>query len=289
MAPRVIASASASSLGALPSWSYSVRRWASCAALIPGCAARCNACRVSARRRAEHCAASTIRLWRHLAKSYRIDTLLLYLGGDFITGYLHEELAQTNSMAPVEEAQFAKELLIGGLDALAAEKSIKKLHLVCMRGNHGRTTRKMQFKNDYETSFESMIYWGLQERYEKQKRITVEVPRGDVHLLEVLPDWHVRMYHGHQVRYGDGVGGLTIPLNKWQHRQDTTRKARFNLMGHYHNYSLPNPNTLLNGSLKGYDEYAASHGFRFEEPYQALCLVDAGRKIVAQHMPIFCQ
>ena len=46
--------------------------------------------------------------------------------------------------------------------------------------------------------------------------------------------FNLRLYHGHQIKYSDGVGGLTIPLNKWQAKQDQIVRADFNLMGHYH-------------------------------------------------------
>ena len=240
-----------------------------------------------AKRRAQSCVEGTLRIQRHLAKSYHCPEMVLFLGGDFITGYLHPELEQTNAMGPVEEARYAQTLLATALTQLAGERSIKRLRIVCMRGNHGRTTKKMQFKNDYSSSLESFIYWTLQDMF-SCKNITVEVPDSDIHDIEVIKNWRLRMYHGHQVKYNDGIGGLTIPLNKWQAKQDRTVQADFNLMGHYHTYSLPNPRTILNGSLKGWDEYAMSHGFPYQEPLQAFALLDAKRGIVAQHLPIFC-
>ena len=60
------------------------------------------------------------------------------------------------------------------------------------------------------------------------------------------------------------------------------------MMGHYHTYMEGNTRTTLNGSLKGYDEYAASAGFPYQDPLQAFLLIDADRRMVAQRMPIFC-
>lgn len=241
-----------------------------------------------AERRVAACVESTLRIQRHLAKSYHMGDMVLFLGGDFITGYLHAELEQTNAMGPVEEARYAQTLLVGALHKLAAEKSIKRLRIICMRGNHGRLTKKMQFKNDYHTSLESFIYWTLADLFAGNRRVIVEVPQSDVHHVEVIPDWQLRCYHGHQVKYNDGIGGLTIPLNKWQAKLDRTFQADFNLMGHYHAYSLPNSRTILNGSLKGWDEYAQSHGFPFQEPLQSFALLDVQRRMVAQHLPVFC-
>ncbi len=41
------------------------------------------------------------------------------------------------------------------------------------------------------------------------------------------------------------------------------------IMGHWHQY-LSLKGIIVNGSLKGYDEYAMSNRFSFEEPRQAL-------------------
>jgi hypothetical protein len=242
-----------------------------------------------AARRAEACARSTVKLFRHVGSSYKVDTLLLWLGGDFITGYIHEELAQTNAMAPVEGAQFAQRLLIAALQQIESEKSIRHCRIICHRGNHARTTRKMQFKNDFETSFETWIYANLRDIFRGSKKLQFVIPEADVHLETILPGYRVRSFHGHQVRYQDGVGGLTIPLNKWEARQDKTTRADFNILGHWHNYSQPNSTSILNGSLKGYDEFAASFGFAYQPPLQAFALFDTRRRMVAQHMPIFCE
>lgn len=241
-----------------------------------------------ARIRSRKCAESTRRLFKHVRNGYKVDTLVLLLGGDFITGYLHEELAQTNAMPPVEETSFAKTLLIDGLTHLVEEKSIKKLRVICSRGNHGRTTRKMQYKNDYETSYESWLYWDLQEKFADGKRVEFYIPRGDVAVTKLFGNFKLRTYHGHQIKYNDGVGGLTIPLNKWQSKQQQIEPADFNLHGHYHTYGHPNQVTIQNGALKGFDEYAASHGFPYQEPLQTFALVDVKRRIVAQHLPVFC-
>lgn len=241
-----------------------------------------------AKKRAGNCSASTVGLWRYIRKSYHIDRLILFLGGDFISGYLHPELEQTNAMGPVEEARFAEQLLLGALEPLIAERSIGSIDLVMMRGNHGRTTKKIQFKNDYKTSLESWIYWHLADVL-SSKRVRCRVPPGDVFLLPITRDWSLRLFHGHQVRYQDGVGGVTIPLNKWEAKQDKTAPAQYNLMGHYHFYSQPNAFTTLNGSLKGWDEFAASIGDAFQPPLQTFALLDTARRMVAQHLPIFCE
>ncbi len=44
----------------------------------------------------------------------------------------------------------------------------------------------------------------------------------------------------------------------------------------------------MNGSLKGYDEYAARSGFSFEVPRQALAIVTPERGITMQ-LPVYAE
>jgi hypothetical protein len=64
--------------------------------------------------------------------------------------------------------------------------------------------------------------------------------------------------------------------------------ANFSTMwcGHWHQY-LSTPSLIVNGSLKGYDEYAFVSNFQFEKPQQALAVLTPEHGITIQ-TPIFC-
>jgi len=57
-------------------------------------------------------------------------------------------------------------------------------------------------------------------------------------------------------------------------------------LGHWHQY-LPSPSMVVNGTMKGYDEYAFVSNFSYEPPQQALAVV-APEKGITIHAPIFC-
>jgi hypothetical protein len=201
------------------------------------------------------------------------------------------ELAETNSMAPIEEARFAKRLIGAVLDHLREHSGVKRFTVVCSRGNHGRLTKKKQFKNSAGTNLESAIYWDLADRYTEKQGWTWRIPPSGLAYFDIRnPDgtsWTCRGYHGEQCKYQGGVGGLTIPLNKLQARWDKTTRADFNLMGHFHTFSRPNSTTLLNGSLKGFDEYALELGFPYEPPIQTLAIYDPRWRMVTTVHPLF--
>ncbi len=239
-----------------------------------------------ARKRVERLATNFIKLVEKERQSVSISNAIIHLGGDFIGGWIHDELQQTNSMSPVQATQFAAELVISAIDYVVKHGGFERIILLCTVGNHGRTTHRMQFANLTETSYETLIYDSVAKAFRNNEYIEINFPEGGVGYQKVY-DYTMRFYHGHQVRYKDGVGGLTIPLNKKQAKWDMSRQADFNVMGHWHDFSVPNTRTVLNGSLKGWDAYAAENGFPYQPPIQAFFLVDKkrGRTITC---PIFC-
>jgi hypothetical protein len=238
-----------------------------------------------ARKRAFTCFQNTLRMVQKERQNIEIDTLIIHLGGDFIGGWIHPELMQTNSMSPIQEARYAEELLASGLDFLLNHGKFKQIVAICSRGNHGRNSPKMQYANEAATNYETFIYSGLEKMF--GQNIHFINPEADIAYFYCY-DWLLRFYHGQQVQYGGGVGGLTIPLNKKQANWDRTKQAHYNFMGHFHQYSHPNSQTTLNGSLKGFDAYAASNGFKFEPPTQSFTLIDSSR-FVTTKAPIFCE
>lgn len=217
----------------------------------------------------------------------RIEEMVLVLGGDFITGYLHEELAQTNCMGITEECYFAQELLERSVGTVLASAKMKKVRVVCHRGNHGRSSRRIQFKNDYETSFESLIYWNLRDRL-TMDGVEWMIPQSDIAYTALVKGVELRTIHGHQIKYQGGIGGISIPLTKWIVRQNQTRPAIATMLGHFHTFN-PAASYSIRGSLKGWDEYAQSCGFTFEEPSQLFELFDCRRQHLTARHPIFVE
>jgi hypothetical protein len=238
-----------------------------------------------ARKRSELCVVNTIKLLDKERNDVNIDNLVLHLGGDFIGGWIHPELEQTNSMSPVEASIYAVELLSNCLDYLINHGNLKRIVAITNVGNHGRTTKKMQIGNQTETNLETFIYSSLKRKFGSQ----IEFIDSDSTLVYYkIYDLVGRYYHGHQVGFGGGIGGLTIPLNKKQGKWDQAIKADFNSMGHFHTLCYPNSNTTLNGSLKGFDTFAQEIGAKFEKPVQAFELIDSKYGFTIKS-PIICE
>jgi len=193
------------------------------------------------------------------------------LGGDMISGNIHDELEATNQFNTMPTVLDILSNLIWMIDRLL--EVFPRVFCPCVTGNHGRNTHKIWTKDRHATSFDWLIYNLLARHYEKDPRVTFLIPDG--------PDAYYRVYghqflltHGDQFRGGDGLIGCLGPIIRGDHKK-RSRNAQIDmeydtmLLGHWHQY-IHHSRVIVNGSLKGYDEYAYSNNFGFEVPQQAL-------------------
>jgi hypothetical protein len=197
--------------------------------------------------------------------------IVVPLGGDMISGNIHDELVATNQFNTMPTILDILSKLIWMIDELL--KFFPRVFLPCVTGNHGRNTHKIWAKDRHATSFDWLIYNLLARHYENDPRVTFLIPDG--------PDAYYRVYdhrflltHGDQFRGGDGLIGCLGPIIRGDHKK-RSRNAQIDmeydtmLLGHWHQY-IHHSRVIVNGSLKGYDEYAYSNNFGFELPRQAL-------------------
>ncbi len=222
-----------------------------------------------------------LRLVQGARSGVTVDVAVLCLLGDMITGHIHEELVESNTMSPSEEILFCSGLLVQGIDFLLKEGKFKRIIVPCCWGNHGRTTHRRRISTGAKNSFEWLMYHSLSQRYEKDDRVEFVVADG-AHIYLDVYGYTLRLHHGDNVQYRGGVGGLGIPLRKATDAWDQFRDADLTVMGHYHQF-VDFGYALVNGSLIGFNPYALSIKARFEVPRQAFFLMDRdrGKSLVA--------
>lgn len=216
-----------------------------------------------------------------------IDDVVVWIGGDMITGYIHEELIESNSLSPTQAVRFTKQRLIAAFDFYLQHGKFKNIHVVCSYGNHGRTTIRKKFSTGFKNSFEWMLYHDISDYYKDEKRITFSIPNGIFTYINVY-GYVLRFMHGDTIRYQGGIGGLTIPLIKAIHRYNQQIPAHYNFMGHYHQLFQATKDCIVNGSGIGYNAYAQGIGAGYEPPLQGYCLIDQKRGMTIK-APIFCE
>ena len=201
----------------------------------------------------------------------RIDTLVIYLGGDFITGWLHDELVATNQSGPHAASFDAFNELANGLRFLGEELKPKKILLPCAIGNHGRITKKKWSKDTVESSFDWLIYRFLAQWFEqmpvKGVDMQFQLPVGAMCYLDLYGK-RVRLTHGDDIQYYGGTGGVTIPARKAIDGWNSTNRADYTVMGHFHN-DQSDVDYRISGALIGYSEFALKCKARFSLPSQA--------------------
>lgn len=208
----------------------------------------------------------------------RLRRLFLAVIGDIITGNIHEELAETNDLTPLEAKQAAFDIFVSGLDYLEAECDLPEgIDIHWSWGNHGRLTKKSRVKNQRKHNLEWDLGHQVAKHYAKSDRIRVHVARKNVEVRDIL-GWKVRLTHGDSVKYGGGIGGLAVPLSKKVLRWDAGGKADLTIIGHFHTLThLGQPHVVVNGSLIGPSEYSDWIAAAPEEPAQAFFCIDRER------------
>lgn len=218
---------------------------------------------------------------------YKMDTLVFGLLGDFISGYIHEELEESNVLTPVQAALFAQDLLIKGIKTLSEDAEMKKIIIPCITGNHGRTTRRIRFISGYKNSYEYLMYHEIAKMFDLipgYDNLEFQIADGDFIYLDLFGYLNL-MSHGHQFRYQGGIGGIEVPLKKYILRENSVASANpaFNdrgidmvWMGHWHQY-ISMDKARINGSVIGYNSFARVHGFNPEPPKMQFQLLDKKR------------
>jgi hypothetical protein len=209
------------------------------------------------------------------------------LGGDMISGNIHEELTATNELNTMPTILDLYGVMVGVIGAVADR--FGHVFLPCVTGNHGRDTRKIWMKDRHATSFDWLLYRFLAKHFEDDARIQFYIPDGIAAYYRIYGHRYW-LQHGDQFRGGDGIIGFLGPVIRGDHRtrsRNTQVDMDYDtmLIGHWHQYTHLG-RLIVNGSLKGYDEYAYNSGFPFETPQQALWLTHP-KYGITYRMPVY--
>lgn len=242
-----------------------------------------------ANKRARKLVETAVHLLRHHVVNPTYPGIVVCLGGDMVTGDIHEELSESNELPIMPTVVDLYGALLWAIRALADE--FGHVFLPCVTGNHGRNTRKPRAKNRNFTNFDWLLYSFLAKAFAADDRVQFYIPDGPDALFRIYGHRYL-LTHGDQFRGGDGQIGAIGPITRGNKRK-LARNSQIDLdydtmlLGHWHQY-MPLHRSIVNGSLKGYDEYANANNFEFEPPIQALWMTHH-RKGIIHHMPIYLE
>ena len=198
------------------------------------------------------------------------EGICVYLNGDVFSGLIHEELQRTNVRPMAATFDFWIDPMLEALRTLADE--FKKVQVVVRVGNHGRESRDVVYKGAVESNWDWLFGRILHRELGSDGRFSWDIPHSTTGVVQHF-DTRYLVKHGNDSKGGSGISGLLTPLSLNEHRSRKVQQAigdPFDVMvvGHWHTYMVT-PGFIINGSLKGYDEYAKGHNFGFEPPQQA--------------------
>lgn len=220
----------------------------------------------------------------HYLKGPEFEGLVLAIGGDMLSGDIHEELAQTNETTPVGTCLHWSEQIASGIQMLS--EVYPWIHVVAVCGNHGRRTRKERAKMRAIDNFDYLLAH-MARRGVSAENVTWDIPEEADARFSVYGVRYLLTHGNLGFGGGGGVAGIWSPIM----RGDLKRRQREGgnaydvlLCGHWHQLKWGG-SFIVNGSLKGTDEFAWANSFGNEPPQQALWVVtpEHGQ---SWHMPI---
>jgi predicted phosphodiesterase len=220
--------------------------------------------------------------------------IVICLGGDMISGDIHDELRESNEMHTAPTLVDLQGVLIWALTEMADR--FGKVFVPCVVGNHGRMTAKPRAKGRVHTSFEWLMYVNLCAHFRDDERVTFFIPNEtDAHFR--VNGTRYMLTHGDSlgVKGGDGIIGSLGPIMRGGLKTSSSeaqigRELDVIIMGHWHQYlMLPESGVIVNGALKGYDEYARLYlRAKHQPPIQALWF-DHPKRGITSRWPVLLE
>lgn len=204
--------------------------------------------------------------------------MVIWLGGDMISGAIHQELEATNFQGPAEAILFAQDMMLADIEKIRTALNPRKVTIVCNMGNHGRTTHRKRFSDGYNHSWEWLAFHNMARLFAKDKSVEFIIAKGSLIEIEI-ESTPVRFTHGDDIRFEGGVGGVFIPLAKKIANWDRRWKAAKTILGHFHTHFHIDA-AVMNGCLIGPNAYSIAGGFAAQRPSQTTAIVDSRRGFV---------
>lgn len=206
----------------------------------------------------------------------KVSELIFASLGDTISGYIHDELAQCNGLSPLEATFEAQSLIYSGLKYIYENSSVSHINFIGIVGNHSRTTKRIQHSNGYRMSYEWLMYKNIEKECKANKLpIDFCIPNCEFALVTTPDNKKFLFAHGFQIK-GGGSGticGIYPALNRLSMKLGKTYNQDKIFIGHFHSCTSI-PNAVVNGSIIGYNAFALTNGFIYEEPCQYYAVYD---------------
>ncbi len=199
--------------------------------------------------------------------------LILWLGGDFYSGFIHEELLETNALPPNQACLWWMEKASDGIAFLRRECPKLNILIPCNDGNHGRMTDRTRVSTRTANSLEWLTYKVLEREWRlRDPKVRFRICEGYHNVIECQGRL-IRFHHGDGIKYQGGIGGLHIPVRKAISQWNKAQEVDLDVLGNWHTF-IDGGKYIFNGSLIGYGAYSVWIKADYEPPIQAFLVFD---------------
>jgi hypothetical protein len=189
--------------------------------------------------------------------NYNHTKLYLFFLGDMVTGMIHEELKQ--GTCEVDQVLELAELLSQIVYDLSADY---ELDISGVIGNHGRMTKKPSFKNKHN-NFDYLVYKFVETRCQNLSNVSFHFPKAGM-LIKEIQGYNFLLRHGDsKVQSFGGIPFYGVQRASSKITQTIAHMKdmyiNYECIGHFHTTNQLEKiggAIIMNGSLKGGDEYA---------------------------------
>ena len=211
-----------------------------------------------------------------------IDTLLMLLDGDMVSGIIHDELERTNEVNIMEQVAIVAHLFAYAISQLGFQ--YEEVIVSCTVGNHGRTKQKKEFKERY-VSWDYVCYQMMAQLLSFYPNITFDIPKS---WFAITKAENTNILHLH----GDGIKGWAgfpwYGVDRFTKRMRETLQKHSTAEGeslafdtvalaHFHvpvMWETPTGSIMVNGNWKGGDEFAFGALHTNVRPIQTLFYIN---------------
>lgn len=233
-----------------------------------------------AERRIALLAKNTAKFVNITASYIDVDRLIIHIGGDIISGNIHEELLENTELPPIEAILWAQKRLKAALEVVFAASSVPIL-VVCTMGNHTRITKKTHYSTARGNSLEYYMAHTLKDYFAHNSKVEWLIAEGYMAYVEAYGK-NLRFHHGDGMQYGGGIGGIFIPVFKAISQWNKAIQAAHDFFCHFHQIKSGGIFSC-NGSLIGFNAFAQRIKADFEPPMQKFSVFMSNWQVTAEH------
>lgn len=212
------------------------------------------------------------------------DILYLKMLGDMINGEIHEELIRNSDLDTVESLILVADYTSKWIQRLS--EYFNEIHVLAVSGNHGRFSKKPNFKKAQTLNFDYLAYEFIR-RETKEIVTSFDIPKSPF-VIRDINGYKFFTSHGNQFKGGTGLNPVSgtwgRDIEKMKGLFQSTGGFEYAEFAHFHTPILDIPSfsgvsIIVNGAIKGADEFSIGAVKSGSRPSQIVYTVEEGKGV----------